>query len=256
MNKRTLGLVCIVLAIVLMSFGFMFGAKSESDDDWEKEGTGTVTVTPSSITASIVNYYPSDPNNPAIVYVGNSITISVTFKNTGSTAWKFLAAATIYDASGNVVDHYETTLDTALQTNEQKTVSWSHTVKNVGDYWLQFGIYKTKFAEDDRLDRQPSPSQRLIVGFTLPTIGSFSVTVPSQGSGTATISVSNPNTIPIKVTGFQLIDKGGFIGDIVLATNLPLEIAAGQTGNIQLSVVDKGSSASTYTIRFKLSGTP
>lgn len=87
-----------------------------------------------------------------------------------------------------------------------------------------------------------------------PTIGSFSVTISQGASGTTSFTVSNPNSFSIKVTGFQVTDYGGFNGEIT-TTNLP-EIAAGGTENVQLSVVDKGSSPGTYTIRFKLSGTP
>lgn len=89
---------------------------------------------------------------------------------------------------------------------------------------------------------------------SLPTIGSFSVTISQGESGTTSFRVSNPNSFSIKVTGFLVTDYGGFDGEIT-ATNLPL-IAAGGMANVQLSVVDKGSSSGTYTIRFKLSGTP
>jgi hypothetical protein len=223
---------------------------------WETEGEGTVTVTSAAVSASIISYSPNDPNNPAIVMVGSSVTISVTFKNTGDTAWQFIAGATIWDSNGNIVADYEKTLTSALEPGQQTTISWTHTVNNVGDYWLQFGIWKEKpYTAENLLDKAPSPSQRLIVGFTPPIVGSFSVTIPQMGSGSPSISVYNPNTISITVTDFDVLDKGGFNGDIT-DTNLPLDIAAGSTGYVQLSVIDKGSSEGTYTIRFKLSGTP
>jgi hypothetical protein len=88
---------------------------------------------------------------------------------------------------------------------------------------------------------------------SLPTIGSFSVTISQGESGTTSFRVSNPNSFSIKVTDFLVTDYGGFNGEVT-ATNLPLDVYDG--ANVQLRVVDKGSSPRTYIIRFKLSGTP
>ena len=122
-----------------------------------------------SISARIDSYLPSDPYNPAVVVVvakvGGSITISVTFTNTGNTAWKFVAEASVWDSRRNIVDHYEKTLGSFLQPGQQTTVSWNHTVKEQGNYRLQFAIWKDKpYTPENLLDKQPSPSEKLIVG--------------------------------------------------------------------------------------------
>ncbi len=88
-----------------------------------------------------------------------------------------------------------------------------------------------------------------------PTVGSFSVTIPSKGSGTTSFSVHNPNSFPITVTGFQIINYDGFNG-YINPTNLPLEIGAYSTKYVQLDVIDNGGSSNTYSIKFRLSGTP
>jgi hypothetical protein len=121
----------------------------------------------STISARIDSYYPNNPNNPVQVQVGNSTTIKVTFTNTGNTAWSFITGATIWDSNGNQVVNYSKTLSTPLQPGQQTTVSWSHSVNNPGDYWLQFGVWKaTPFTAENLLDKKPSPSQRLIRGIS------------------------------------------------------------------------------------------
>ncbi len=117
---------------------------------------------PSSIDARIDSYSPSSTVD---VTVGEPVTISVTFTNTGNTPWRFIAGASVWDANGNIVADYERTLSTELQPGQQKTVTWSHGVNQAGDYWLQFGIWKAKpYISENLLDKKPSPSQRLIVG--------------------------------------------------------------------------------------------
>jgi uncharacterized membrane protein len=89
----------------------------------------------------------------------------------------------------------------------------------------------------------------------VPTIGSFSITVTKGGSTTTKFTVYNPNHFTITVTSFTITDYGGFKGKIE-AINLPLEIGSGQTKEVELSIRDEGSDPGTYTIKFKISGTP
>lgn len=120
---------------------------------------------PSNIDASISSYSPS---NAVDVTVGEYVTISVTFTNTGNTPWKFIAGASIWGSNGNIVADYETALSTDLQPEQQKTVSWTHLVNQPGDYWLQFGIWKASpYVSENLLDKKPSPSQKLIAGHEL-----------------------------------------------------------------------------------------
>lgn len=120
------------------------------------------------ISARIDSYYPNDPNNPAVVGVvkgEGSTTISVTFTNTGNTAWKFIAEASVWDSNRNIVVRYEKTLISPLQPGQQTTVPWNHTVNKEGGYQLQFTIWKNKpYTPENFLDKEPSPSQKLIVG--------------------------------------------------------------------------------------------
>ncbi|MBM3210768.1 DUF1566 domain-containing protein [Candidatus Poribacteria bacterium] len=122
-------------------------------------------IVPAGIAANIDNYFPNNPNSPAIVQMGQSTEISVTFTNTGNTAWQFIAGASVWDSKGSKVADYEKTLDNALQPGAQTTVSWNHIVNKAGDYWLQFAVWKAKpYITENLLDRKPVPSQRLIVG--------------------------------------------------------------------------------------------
>jgi hypothetical protein len=44
-------------------------------------------------------------------------------------------------------------------------MSWNYPVKNIGEYWVQFGVWKqTPFVGGNLLEKKPSPAQRVIVG--------------------------------------------------------------------------------------------
>ena len=52
-----------------------------------------------------------------------------------------------------------------LRLGQQTTVSWDHTVSAAGDYWVQLGVWRQKpYIANNLLDKEPSPSQKLIVG--------------------------------------------------------------------------------------------
>jgi len=89
-----------------------------------------------------------------------------------------------------------------------------------------------------------------------PTIGSFKVTLDSGTSTEVDVSVSNSNPVTIKVTAFAVTDWGGFRGSVT-AVNLPLDIAASSVGYVRVRIsANSDCPYGTYTIRFKLSGTP
>lgn len=71
----------------------------------------------------------------------------------------------MWNAAGQQVANYTKTLNSELPPGQQHTATWAHTVGSVGDYWVQFGVWKdTPFTSPNLLDKEPSPSQKLIVG--------------------------------------------------------------------------------------------
>jgi len=121
--------------------------------------------TPQVVSARIDGYSPTDPNNPIRVQIGGSTALSVRFTNTGNTAWRFIAGASVWDSAGRIVGDYSSTLSAPLQPGQQTTVSFNHIVQNAGEFWVQFGVWKaTPFVRENLLDKKPSPTQRLIIG--------------------------------------------------------------------------------------------
>jgi len=163
MSRKTLILKTLILSLLLLNIGAGMNLLN-------------IQLVKAAVPAArIDSYYPNDSNNPARVAVGSSVSIGVTFTNTGTISWMFIAGATIWDSTGSQVANYEKTLVSYLSPGQQTTVSWSHTVSNVGDYWLQFGVWKAKpYIADNLLDKKPSPSQRLIVGYTAVTLSVYS----------------------------------------------------------------------------------
>ena len=110
---------------------------------------------PTTISARIDSYSPS---SKVEVDPGQSFTISVTFTNTGNTAWDFLAGASIWDSNGNeVVDDWSGAI--RVQPGQQGSYSWTHTLSTPGEYTLQFGVWKD---QSTLLNAKPSPPQNLI----------------------------------------------------------------------------------------------
>ena len=141
-------------------------------------------VAADNVDAQIVSYSPSSLTQ---VQVGQSVTLSVTIRNTGNVAWQFIAGASVWNhATGAVVNEYERTL-TTLQPGQQTTTTWSHTVQAAGDYRVQFGAWKQKpFTSANLLDARPSPSQVLIRGDIA--TGKHSLTISISGQGTTSPS--------------------------------------------------------------------
>jgi len=166
---------------------YYFQSWARNSVGWANGAAVSFTTQATVIAARIDSYSPNDPNNPARVTPSSSVTLSVTFTNTGNTAWNFIAGTTIWDSGGVIVGDYSQTLSSALQPGQQTTVNFSHTVNNPGDYWVQFGVWKaTPFTSGNLLDKEPSPSQRLIVGCYTPTTPGG----PSPGNGATGVSIS------------------------------------------------------------------
>ena len=112
------------------------------------------------IEATIRSYSPNDPENPAQVEPGDTVTLSVTVANTGNRARAFIVRAAIWSKGGPLEKRYETVLDPPLKPGEERTVSWTHTVNREGEYSVQFSVWKD---EDTPLAQAPQTAQRLIV---------------------------------------------------------------------------------------------
>lgn len=125
--------------------------------------TPTPTATPVPAPSARIDTY--SPSKTTTVSVGQSVTLSVSFTNAGNVSWLFVAGATVWNARGDQVANYSSTLSSPLAVGQQTTVSWSHSVSQAGEYWVQFGVWKaTPFIGENLLDKEPSPSQKLIVG--------------------------------------------------------------------------------------------
>ena len=188
------------------------------------------------ISANITSY---SPGTPIEIKVGKSATISVTFTNTGNTAWKFIAGATIWNSDGNQVANYSKTLSTALQPGQQKTVSWTHTVNQAGDYWLQFGVWKDS---QTLLDKKPRPSQRLIIG--IPSVISARI---DEYSPSSPIQVSLGGVVTIS---FRFTNTGNVSYTFIAGASLwkPDGNIANFTKEVTLSPGAQGSASWRYTI--------
>lgn len=120
------------------------------------------TTTAAEVRASINSHTPS---NTTQVRAGQSVTLSITFTNTGTAPWKFIAGAAVWDSNGKLVGNYPKTLSSPLQPKGQTTVSWTHPVNTPGEFWVQFAVWKaTPFTRENLLEKTPTPAQKLIVG--------------------------------------------------------------------------------------------
>jgi len=193
-------------------------------------------IIPAGIAANIDNYFPNDPNSPAMVQMGQSTEISVTFTNTGNTAWQFIAGASVWDSKGAKVADYEKTLDTALNPGQQTTVSWNHIVNKAGDYWLQFAVWKDKpYITENLLDKKPVPSQRLIVGVSANRSPNRPTNI-SPASG----AIGVPLTASLQSSPFSDPDSG----DTHAASQWQITTT---TGNYSAPVFDSGADSQHLT---------
>jgi hypothetical protein len=121
--------------------------------------------TDSNVSARIDKFIPSSADQAPRIEVGNTVEIGVVLTNTGIVSWKFTIGASIWDSKGNLVRNYEQTLDSYLYPGDTNTITWQHIVNAVDEYWIQFAVWKAKpFDKTNLLDKQPVPSQMLIIG--------------------------------------------------------------------------------------------
>lgn len=187
--------------------------------------------------------------------MGESTAISVTFTNTGDTAWNFIAGATVWDSGGNQVANYSQTLSTALQPGQQKSVSWNHPVNDAGDYWLQFGVWKdTPYTSENLLDKEPSPSQNLVRGIPPPQQPTIDYS-PSSFSFSATQGGSNPSsqTLSIRNSGGGALDWSVSDDAGWLSLSPTSGSSTGETDSVAVSVSISGMSVGSYSATITIS---
>ncbi|HEC76887.1 MAG TPA: PKD domain-containing protein, partial [Thermoplasmatales archaeon] len=92
-----------------------------------------------------------------------SFTLSVTFTNTGNTGSYFYAGFSIWDHQPSVgdipvFDGWSNKI--YLSPGQQKSYSWTTSLNDVGNYWLQFGVWDE--TKSELFDKKPYPAQNLI----------------------------------------------------------------------------------------------
>ena len=105
--------------------------------------------TPGTVNARIDNWSVT----PSYVSSGQSVTLSMTFTNTGTASYTFLAGASLWAPDGTIIDFERyVTLSPGSSTN----VSWSRTLYMVGSWDVQFAVWRGKpFTAENLLHKQP-----------------------------------------------------------------------------------------------------
>ena len=200
------------------------------------------------ISASIDSYSPSSKIE---VDPGQSFTISVTFTNTGNTAWDFLTGASIWDSNNNeVVDDWSGTV--RVQPGQQGSYSWTHSLNTPGEYTLQFGVWKD---QSTLLNAKPSPRQNLIKVKQPATISaridsySPSIKIEVDPGQSFTIGVTFTNTGNIAwdfLAGASIWDSGN--NEVVDDWSGTIRVQPGQQGNY--SWTHSLNTPGEYTLQF------
>ncbi|HAF70400.1 TPA: hypothetical protein DCL37_03465 [Candidatus Acetothermia bacterium] len=114
------------------------------------------------------------PSEPVQVKPGEAVSLSVTVANTGNRARSFIVRASVWRKGGPLEKRYETVLEPPLKPGEERTISWTHTAGQEGEYSIQFSVWKD---EDTPLAQAPQTAQPLIVvvGAPEPVPGKFSL---------------------------------------------------------------------------------
>ena len=97
-----------------------------TDNDGLTKSVGaTVVVTESEPLATIVGFAPS---SAVSVGVGGSVTLSVTFKNTGVVPWDYTVGTTVWNSSGQQAANYSSIIGFELQPGQPHIVNWAHKI--------------------------------------------------------------------------------------------------------------------------------
>ena len=108
------------------------------------------------VSAKIISYSPS---SLITVNPGESFTLKVRIRNTGDTGANFYGGVSVWGSQGNeIIDEWSSRF--YLSPGQEKEVSWSRSINQPGEYYVQFGAWdesRTKL-----YDKKPSPSQMLV----------------------------------------------------------------------------------------------
>ena len=203
--------------------------------------------------------YCSKIDYPASITGDESATIKIIVTNPNKNLDKSVKVRLILDRGKNSPYDFDMTSDPITISKSGGTGTFTFTFTpytGSGTYYIAYYVYTwLPGPQKWELTDHYVWGYTLIVNIKLPEISSFTVSVSKGGVVTTSITINNPNYFDIKVTSFIITDYNGFNGKIE-ATNLPLVVGHGETKEISLKITDYGSSPGTYTIKFKLSGTP
>jgi VCBS repeat-containing protein len=213
---------------------YRWNLQAHSSGGWSPISNTLYFQTSGESRAEIVSYYPS---SKITVRVNQEFTLSVTFRNTGTSGTNFYAGATIFDSSGNQVQNLWSD-KIYVSVGSQGYASWTTSIDKAGEYWLQFGIWDE--TKSKLLDRKPSPSQNLIRVEPLQT-GKPDLTVIGQVSFTPSSVVRGQSlSVQFTVKNIGSMLSGNFYVKISLATT---EYGTDYSlGNFQVSPLSPGES--------------
>ncbi len=111
------------------------------------------------MSARITSYTPQMVTE---VIVGQPITLSMTFVNTGTATARFIGGVSVWDASNRLAGN-EDSPELVLGAGETRTIQWSFVPVSVGSHRVQFGVWRgMPFTAPNLLHKWPDPSQMLI----------------------------------------------------------------------------------------------
>jgi hypothetical protein len=256
-------MLCLVLSSVVIPIGYFLKSTLAGPNDWEADQTGTISVSAGLLPPPTL-YAPSN---------GATTGLQPTF------SWSSVQGANYYwltvatDPNKLPTDPYATNAPGCVIGSDGVGISATSLTPsqplNPGTtyYWRVQAYYGSDAYHPIRQGQYSEI--RSFKTISLPTIGSFSETIPQSGSKVVKISVSNPNDIPIKVTRFEITSvQSGFKGTMTIFGetkqitvgvywNLNIDVSAGSSIQIEATIaVAADCSQGTYAIKYKLSGTP
>jgi hypothetical protein len=155
--------------------------------------TGTYTVsTGQQVAAQIVGYNAA----PRQVKVGESVTLTMTLKNTGTTSWTFYGAVSLRKPGGALVHLIIKPIN--LNVGQEGSVSWNYSPDVAGSWDVVFGVWK------ESTQQNSLGHTGWLIGYitvSLVSIPRITVTSPNGGEvwavgSTRTISWASANLSP------------------------------------------------------------
>ncbi len=129
--------------------------------DGQESNSYSFEVKPKAIDAYIVNWSAE----PRYVKVGQQVTLTMEFTNTGSQSSQFIAGASLWDPDNNKIDfnpninpsHNQNPI--TLSPNQSHTVAWTYTINKPGGWDVQFAVWEKEPLDvpENLLVKEPSP---------------------------------------------------------------------------------------------------